>query len=403
MKHTAKGTLSMAVAADPERTGDEDAGGCGSIFFITLADNVTYLDGKHAPFGRCVEEESMETLRKLNEQVLTDESGKPLRDVRIRHVVVLDDPFPDPPGLLIPPNSPLPTAAQLKSLNVGEDEELPDENDDATAEEREKIRRQREARAQALTLEMVGDLPFADVAPPENVLFVCKLNAVTRSEDLELIFSRFGTIMSCEVIRDKKTGDSLNYAFIEFDKKEEAERAYMKMDNVLIDDRRIHVDFSQSVSKLHNDWVFQRTGGRPPPNRAGASSSRHHDDSRSPSAGASSSSARRHAGNGGGMVFELDDYQYKDRSKVRGNGKSRGDDRREKYDDSGSSSRRDRHEGRDRDYPRDKRSDHRDDRRRRSRSRSRERSPRRSEYRRERDNGHDRHRRNDDRRERDRR
>ena len=31
---------------------------------------------------------------------------------------------------------------------------------------------------------------------------------------------------------------------------EDCESAYFKMDNVLIDDRRIHVDFSQSVSKL---------------------------------------------------------------------------------------------------------------------------------------------------------
>jgi len=64
---------------------------------------------------------------------------------------------------------------------------------------------------------------------------------------------------SCEVIRDKKTGDSLSYAFIEFEEKSAAEEAYFKMDNVLIDDRRIHVDFSQSVSKLHGAWL-----GRPP-------------------------------------------------------------------------------------------------------------------------------------------
>jgi peptidyl-prolyl cis-trans isomerase-like 4 len=89
---------------------------------------------------------------------------------------------------------------------------------------------------------MVGDLPFANVRPPENVLFVCKLNPVTRDEDLELIFSRFGTIMSCQVIRDKRTGDSLQYAFIEFDKREDAEQAYFKMQNVLVDDRRIWVD-----------------------------------------------------------------------------------------------------------------------------------------------------------------
>ena len=51
------------------------------------------------------------------------------------------------------------------------------------------------------------------------------------------------------MIRDRKTGDSLQYAFVEFDDKDACEKAYFKMDNVLIDDRRIHVDFSQSVSK----------------------------------------------------------------------------------------------------------------------------------------------------------
>jgi len=45
--------------------------------------------------------------------------------------------------------------------------------------------------------------------PPENILFVCKLNPVTLSEDLEMIFSRFGAIKSCDIVRDWKTGDSL--------------------------------------------------------------------------------------------------------------------------------------------------------------------------------------------------
>ena len=105
---------------------------------------------------------------------------------------------------------------------------------------------------------MIGDIPDADVRPPENVLFVCKLNPVTKEDDLEVIFSRFGQINSCEVIRDSKTGESLQYAFIEFDRAEDCEKAYFKMDNVLIDDRRIHVDFSQSVSKLK--WLGKGKG-----------------------------------------------------------------------------------------------------------------------------------------------
>lgn len=169
---------------------------------------------------------------------------------------VIDDPFQDPPNLIQPPSSP--TRPPDSSTRIAEDEDalatLPEE-------EEEKIQRAKAAAASALTLEMVGDLPFANVRPPENVLFVCKLNPVTRDEDLELIFSRFGVIMSCQVIRDKKTGDSLQYAFIEFDKREDAEQvsisfnlcrclfltarflqAYFKMQNVLVDDRRIWVD-----------------------------------------------------------------------------------------------------------------------------------------------------------------
>ena len=64
-----------------------------------------------------------------------------------------------------------------------EDQEQREELDEAAKEEaRERARREREARAQALTLEIVGDLPYAEVKPPENVLFVCKLNPVTEGE-----------------------------------------------------------------------------------------------------------------------------------------------------------------------------------------------------------------------------
>ncbi|KAF8138323.1 cyclophilin-like domain-containing protein [Boletus edulis] len=242
LKHTRRGTVSMAVA--PSVGGDK--GGCGSQFYITLADNIEYLDGKHVVFGHVVE--GLESLDKVND-VFTDQEGRPFKDVRIRHVVILDDPFPDPVGLTKPPSSP--TQPPDSSTRIAEDEDalatLPEE-------EEERERRKKAAAASALTLEMVGDLPFANVRPPENVLFVCKLNPVTRDEDLELIFSRFGTIMSCQVIRDKRTGDSLQYAFIEFDKREEAEQAYFKMQNVLVDDRRIWVDFSQSVARLNTSW-----------------------------------------------------------------------------------------------------------------------------------------------------
>lgn len=153
---------------------------------------------------------------------------------------------------------------------------------DAEAEAKEEERRRNNASAAALTLEIVGDLPHAEIKPPENILFVCKLNPVTRSDDLELIFSRFGKINSCEVIRDKKvrhtltrlgTACSMPLSSTMTAKPPSAyvhplTQAYTKMQNVLIDDRRIWVDFSQSVSKLHSVWVKQRMGRGAAPARA---------------------------------------------------------------------------------------------------------------------------------------
>ena len=44
----------------------------------------------------------------------------------------------------------------------------------------------------------------------------------------------------------------MQYAFIEFETEDACQEAFFKMQNVLIDNSRIHIDFSQSVAKLWN-------------------------------------------------------------------------------------------------------------------------------------------------------
>ncbi|VDN56498.1 unnamed protein product [Dracunculus medinensis] len=244
MRHTRMGLVSMV---------NNGANMLGSQFFITLADSLDYLDDKHTIFGQVTE--GLETLEKLNQQIC-DEHKRPYRDIRIAHTIILEDPFDDPP-LKFPDRSPSPTMDLFNSSQIALDERI-NEDEGKTEEQIKKEMEDQDMAAQAQILEMVGDLRYADEKPPDNVLFVCKLNPVTTDEDLQIIFSRFGKINCCEVIRDWRTGASLQYAFIEFDDAASCENAYFKMDNVLIDDRRIHVDFSQSVAK---NYKWKRTEG----------------------------------------------------------------------------------------------------------------------------------------------
>ena len=238
LKHESFGTLSMVDNGDAM---------LGSQFFITLGENLDSLDDKHSVFGYVVE--GLDIVHKLNAEI-SDHEHRPFRDIRITHTVILDDPFDDPPEImhLINQGSPEIWPEVFTSDRIGVEEAV-DETEGKPLDVIEEELEEKEAKARATILEMIGDLPDADMAPPENVLFVCKLNPVTRDDDLEVIFSRFGKINSCEIIKDARTGESLQYAFIEFANKEDCEKAYFKMDNVLIDDRRIHVDFSQSVSQ----------------------------------------------------------------------------------------------------------------------------------------------------------
>jgi peptidyl-prolyl cis-trans isomerase-like 4 len=239
LRHNKLGTISTGNLGPNMNT---------STFFIQLTDNpLHYLNDKHTVFGRV--EEGFEVLQKIN-KTYADKENRPFQNIRIKHTIVLDDPFEDPEGLIVPSRSPDPVK-DLEYSRLEDDVKVNElfKNKETEEQVKEKLQ-EHEARNRAIVLEMLEDLPDADVKPPENVLFVCKLNPVTQDDDLELIFSRFGPIKSCQIIRDGKSGESLQYAFIEFEKVEDCERAYFKMNGVIIDERRIKVDFSQSVSKL---------------------------------------------------------------------------------------------------------------------------------------------------------
>jgi peptidyl-prolyl cis-trans isomerase-like 4 len=224
--HARKGTISMLE-------------GGGTRFFITLSPNLIHLDNKYTVIGHI--SEGIEIIEKLNE-LLVDSERRPFEDVVIKKAVVLHDPFQ---SVKLPSFPAIPSIEAVKFLRIDwiKEAEKYKLNDLTIHEEQAK------SQSRALTLELLGDLPDAGAAPPENVLFVCRLNPMTQEDDLKIVFSRFGKVLNCRIVCDRETKKSLGYGFVEFQQKESCELAYSKMQNAIIDDRKIHVDFSQSLRK----------------------------------------------------------------------------------------------------------------------------------------------------------
>ena len=264
----------------------------GSQFMVTIdSGEGRALQGtgkEYFSIGTVVEDD-MDVLGKLN-ALYCDKAGRPYADVRIIKANILDDPFLEDPDcfnlvleqrnirLMNPDDLPpqftecarwLATASpsverpteETVDIRISTSDAMV-EIDEATEKKRTEEMAKKEDRSNAVMLEMLGDLPSAEMKPPENVLFLCKLNPVTDDDDLTLIFSRFDQNAKAEIIRDQETGDSLQYAFVEFDTEAACNEAYFKMNNALIDDRRIKVDFSQSVSKEWNRYAQRKRGGQ---------------------------------------------------------------------------------------------------------------------------------------------
>ena len=130
---------------------------------------------------------------------------------------MIDDPFDDP-GVILDDEDRV-TASPEYERPPEESVEVriqADHVDPLNGEEEAERTRQHEEellhrgdKSRAVVLEMLGDLPSAEIQAPENVFIVCNLNPVTEDGDLKLIFPRFDEKLKAEIIRDPETGNSL--------------------------------------------------------------------------------------------------------------------------------------------------------------------------------------------------
>jgi len=71
---------------------------------------------------------------------------------------------------------------------------------------------------------------------PSNNLYIKPLSQDTTEEDLRKLFEKFGTIVTCKVMIDHKTGLSRQIGFVRFESKDEAKMALEEMNNYKLDD-----------------------------------------------------------------------------------------------------------------------------------------------------------------------
>ena len=91
-------------------------------------------------------------------------------------------------------------------------------------------------------------------------LFVGGLSFSTTSSQLEDIFSKIGKVISCEVIKDRDTGQSKGFGFIEMENDKEADEAIEKLNDTELEGKKIAVNVARPREERPR---FDNRGGGP--------------------------------------------------------------------------------------------------------------------------------------------
>ncbi|RPH74841.1 RNA-binding protein [bacterium] len=90
----------------------------------------------------------------------------------------------------------------------------------------------------------------------DTKLYIGNLSPATTAEDLRMLFSTAGRVVSVDFIKDKRTGKPKGFAFIEMVSQGDAGKAVSEFNGYRLDERRIKV----SVAKAGNPKSKQKTG-----------------------------------------------------------------------------------------------------------------------------------------------
>ncbi len=72
-------------------------------------------------------------------------------------------------------------------------------------------------------------------------IFVARLNFKTSSEELEAAFAKFGQVSSAKIVKDRDSGRSKGFGFVEMPNEEEGKQAIAGLNETELDGRTIVV------------------------------------------------------------------------------------------------------------------------------------------------------------------
>jgi RNA recognition motif-containing protein len=104
----------------------------------------------------------------------------------------------------------------------------------------------------------------------ENKLYVGNLSYETNEEELRTLFAQAGEVTSVALIKDRDTGQSKGFAFIEMGTEAEAQKAISQYSGYKMSDRDLTVNLAKPREERGGGQ--NRSGGGREPNRNNAKS-----------------------------------------------------------------------------------------------------------------------------------
>lgn len=89
-------------------------------------------------------------------------------------------------------------------------------------------------------------------------LYVGNMSYNTTEEDLRGLFAQAGNVTSVALIKDRSTGQSKGFAFVEMDSQASAQKAITMFKDYVMNDRPLTVNFARPREERGGGGGFQR-------------------------------------------------------------------------------------------------------------------------------------------------